>query len=326
MFKIKSLNDNKMLCGMPVKQYEMCKPDNSECIWVNENMVPHFQALGYTSMHNIRMTYAAPDWIVGRDNEPVVLLLDDANRAQLNILQACMEIIDRQSYASWALPKGSTVILTNNPDKDGYQVTTTDDAHLTRRIKLNMEFDAEDWSEWAESNGILPICIAFILKYKDVVSDRYNARLWTKFFQSLKGLGDLKSNVDMIRLIGQATLPIESLGYFTQFIAGKLADLPELTRLFTDEDKDYKAWLHKVQDCIQGDGYKADIAYIVATRLTNIMNKNEQPSDRDKARVTDLFEVDGIFRPELYTVTMRRINPAKWGVLKSEKIRKTIVG
>jgi len=96
------------LVGFPIRQFQLCKEE--ECLWIDEPAVEEFQHQGYKFTGNKRMAYCAPEWIAGK-GENGILILDDFTRADQRFLQACMELIDRQSYISWKLPKGWTIIL-----------------------------------------------------------------------------------------------------------------------------------------------------------------------------------------------------------------------
>ena len=63
-----------------------------------------------------------------------MLVLDDYNRGSSLMLNACMRITDEQETASWSLPKGSTVILTSNPDdgEESFNVSSGDSAQKSR--------------------------------------------------------------------------------------------------------------------------------------------------------------------------------------------------
>ena len=80
--------------------------------------------------------------------------LQDNTLADSRFLQACMDLIDRQEYISWKLPKDWHIILSTNPDDGKYLVNAIDDAQKTRFISLEMKWDAEVWAKWAESKGI----------------------------------------------------------------------------------------------------------------------------------------------------------------------------
>jgi hypothetical protein len=44
------------------------------------------------------------------------------------LMQAVMEIINLQAFTSWSLPKGSTIILSENPDNADYTLGVSLDA------------------------------------------------------------------------------------------------------------------------------------------------------------------------------------------------------
>ena len=69
-----------------------------------------------------------------------------------------MSLIDRQSYVSWKLPKGWTIILSTNPDDGNYQVTSLDVAQATRFSTINLKFDIECWMRYAEELGVDTRC------------------------------------------------------------------------------------------------------------------------------------------------------------------------
>ena len=54
-------------------------------------------------------------------------------------MQATMEILDRQEYVSWKLPKNWHILLTTNPDNGDYNVTSLDVAQKTRFISVELK-------------------------------------------------------------------------------------------------------------------------------------------------------------------------------------------
>jgi hypothetical protein len=74
------------------------------------------------------------------------------------MVNACMTLIDEQRYNSWALPKGSTIILSTNPDNGDFMVQSEDKAHETRRLKMQMKADVDIWAHWAEGYGVDSRC------------------------------------------------------------------------------------------------------------------------------------------------------------------------
>ena len=121
--------------------------------WVDELAVSDYLKNGYKMTGKNRMSYCAPEWIADK-KKGGILLLDDWNRADVRFIQACMELVDRQTYISWTLPEDWHIILTANPDNGDYMVNSVDAAQKTRYITANLKFDVDVWAKWAEANGM----------------------------------------------------------------------------------------------------------------------------------------------------------------------------
>lgn len=98
------------LAGFPIKEYEIKRDENTK--WIPESMLPLYVKAKWIPTTNSRMSYAQPEWIVGKE-KPMILFLDDFSRANHMFMQAIMEVCDRQEFVSWKLPAGSTVVLKN---------------------------------------------------------------------------------------------------------------------------------------------------------------------------------------------------------------------
>jgi MoxR-like ATPase len=134
------------LVGFPIRQFEV--EINNEKTWVDEHAFDEYLKLGYKSTGQNRMSYCPPEWIANKEKGGI-LLLDDWNRADVRFIQAIMELIDRQQYVSWSLPKDWHIILTANPDNGDYLVNSIDNAQKTRFISVNLKFDIDCWGKWA---------------------------------------------------------------------------------------------------------------------------------------------------------------------------------
>jgi len=153
---LSQIDDLSEITGFPIKEYEVLKTekDVQKVRWVPEAILSVAAEKGWVSSGKIRMGYAKPEWLVGNDKTPIGLVLDDFNRCQPRFLQAIMEIVDNQTYFSWTLPKGSTVVLSSNPDNGEYNVTTEDTAQTSRYFEVNCKFDAKIWARYAESINV----------------------------------------------------------------------------------------------------------------------------------------------------------------------------
>jgi len=235
--------------------------------WVDELAVQEYLKQGYKITGKNRMSYCAPEWIADA-KEGGILLLDDWNRADTRFIQAVMELIDRQSYISWTLPKNWHIILTANPDNGDYMVNSVDSAQKTRYVTANLKFDVNVWAQWAEGAGIDTRCINFLLLHPELVTQETNARSITTFFNAISSFESFEDNLSMIQMIGEGSVGDAFASMFTTFINNKLDKLVTPKDLLTHESEQYI--LNELRSCIgKDDTYRADIASTLATRLGN---------------------------------------------------------
>ena len=236
-------------------------------MWVDELAVQEYLKNGYKMTGKNRMSYCAPEWIADA-KAGGILLLDDWNRADTRFIQAVMELIDRQTYISWSLPKDWHIILTANPDNGDYMVNSVDSAQKTRYVTANLKFDVNIWAQWAESAGIDTRCINFLLLHPELVTQETNARSITTFFNAISSFEKFEDNLSLIQMIGEGSVGDEFASMFTTFINNKLDKLVTPKDLLTHENESYI--LGELRGSIgQDDTYRADIAATLATRLGN---------------------------------------------------------
>ena len=235
--------------------------------WVDELAVDNYLKNGWKMTGKNRMSYCAPEWIADK-KKGGILLLDDWNRADVRFIQACMELVDRQTYISWTLPKDWHIILTANPDNGDYMVNSVDSAQKTRYITANLKFDVNVWAKWAEEAGIDSRCINFLLMHPELVTQETNARSISTFFNAISSIEKFEESLSLIQMIGEGSVGDEFSSMFTMFINNKLDKLVTPMDLLTHADEKYI--LGELRSCIgKDDTYRADIASALATRLAN---------------------------------------------------------
>ena len=266
--------------------------------WVDELAVQEYLKQGFKMTGKNRMSYCAPEWIADA-KAGGILLLDDWNRADTRFIQAVMELIDRQTYISWTLPKDWHIILTANPDNGDYMVNSVDSAQKTRYVTANLKFDVNVWAQWAEGAGIDTRCINFLLLHPELVTQETNARSITTFFNSISSFEKFEDNLSLSQMIGEGSVGDEFASMFTTFINNKLDKLVTPKDLLTHDNEAYI--LGELRGCVgKDDTYRADIASTLATRLGNysVVYSNENTvsqkvTDRLKALCTqDYFTND----------------------------------
>ena len=107
-----------------------------------------------------RTDFTPPYWFP-QDGQPIVLFLDELNRARPEILQTVMDLTLNRKLAGKALPEGSHVISAVN-DGDEYQLTDLDPALVSRFNIYEFKPTVEEWLNWAVSQGLDERVINFI--------------------------------------------------------------------------------------------------------------------------------------------------------------------
>ena len=99
-----------------------------------------------------KTTFMPPYWFP-MDGKPIVLFLDELNRARPEILQTVMDLVLNRKLAGRPLPEGSRIISACN-DGDEYQLTDLDPALVSRFNIYTFRPSAEEWLLWAEREGL----------------------------------------------------------------------------------------------------------------------------------------------------------------------------
>ena len=93
-------------------------------------------------------------WLIQSCTEPVVLFLDEVDRATTEVRQGIFELTDSRKIAGWTLHKDTIVVAAVNGGDHGdqYQVNEMDPAELDRYTVFDVEPSVEDWLEWGKDN------------------------------------------------------------------------------------------------------------------------------------------------------------------------------
>jgi len=284
------------LVGFPIRQFEV--EINNEKTWVDEHAFDEYMKLGYRSTGLNRMSYCPPEWISGKE-EGGILLLDDWNRADVRFIQAVMELIDRQQYISWTLPKNWHIILTANPDNGDYLVNSIDNAQKTRFISVQLKFDIDCWGKWAEENDIDGRCINFLLMHPELVTTNVNSRSVSMFFNSISSLKSFDDSLPLIQMIGEGSVGPEFSSLFTMFINNKLDKMISPESIFKQDEKYVMTTLKSLVG--KEDKYRADIASTLSTRIVNYLDlyAKNNPVEKDTINRISKLVTEEIFTTDI---------------------------
>ena len=126
---------------------------------------------GYPDLEGMKkngiMTMCMPSWFMRAVKEPVVLMLDEMNRALPGVQQSAFQLVlDRElgndeDGVPYKLHPETRIIAAVNHGAE-YDVNDMDPALLRRFWVCDIEPTSTDWIEWANENGIDSVMIDFI--------------------------------------------------------------------------------------------------------------------------------------------------------------------
>ena len=307
------------LVGFPIRQFEMISEDSKE--WVDENSVEDYRKKGFNSTGLNRMSYCPPEWISGKEKGGI-LLLDDWNRADMRFIQAVMELVDRQQYISWKLPKDWHIILTANPDNGDYLVNSIDNAQKTRFISVNLKFDLKCWGKWAEENQLDGRCINFMLMHPELVTKEVNSRSVSMFFNSISSVKNFEESLPLIQMIGEGSVGSEFSTLFTMFINNKLDKMISPENIITQDEKYV---MNTIKGLVGKDKeYRADIASTLGTRISNYLEYFSKDNPIEKPIIERITKIvtEKVFATDVSYNMVKSIynsNPNKFKLMMLNK-------
>jgi len=146
--------------------------------------------------------FMPPYWFP-TDGKPIVLFLDELNRARPEVLQTIMDLALNKKLAGKQLPEGSRIISAVNSGEE-YQLTDLDPALVSRFNIYNFRPTPSEWLLWAAENGVDERVINFIQEHSDqldgVATDIDNGlektpdrRGWKRVSDMIEGVSDIDS-------------------------------------------------------------------------------------------------------------------------------------
>ena len=146
-----------------------------------------------------RTDFTPPYWFP-QDGQPIVLFLDELNRARPEILQTVMDLTLNRKLAGKALPEGSHVISAVN-DGEEYQLTDLDPALVSRFNIYEFRPTVEEWLNWAAGQNLDERVINFIQDnptWLDGDSSEYKGLEKSADRRAWKHVSDIMLKVDTI--------------------------------------------------------------------------------------------------------------------------------
>ena len=187
-----------------------------------------------------RTDFMLPYWFPV-DDKPVILFLDELNRARPEVLQTVMDLTLNRKLAGKSLPLGSRIISAVNNGNE-YQLTDLDPALVSRFNIYEFSPTVEDWLEWAKKSGIDRRIISFIsenpdfLDEADIQNENDNferhpdRRSWERTSKIIKNVSPLTNSHRV--LIG-GIIGNRATSFFFEFIAQ--TEIPSAKEVLHDD-------------------------------------------------------------------------------------------
>ena len=120
--------------------------------------------VGLPSIEGNSTRFNPPDWFKAACDKPVVLFLDEVDRATMEVRQGIFELTDSRKLNGHNLHEDTLVFAAVNGGEHGaqYQVGEMDPAELDRWTVFDIEPTVEDWLNWAKDSGISEVIWNFI--------------------------------------------------------------------------------------------------------------------------------------------------------------------
>ena len=149
-----------------------------------------------------RTDFTPPYWFP-QDGQPIVLFLDELNRARPEILQTVMDLTLNRKLAGKALPEGSHVISAVNEGEE-YQLTDLDPALVSRFNIYEFKPTVEEWLNWAVGQKLDERVVNFIQDNPTWLDGDPNSKEYKGLDKSAdrrawKHLSDIMLKVDTIK-------------------------------------------------------------------------------------------------------------------------------
>lgn len=116
-----------------------------------------------------------------------ILMLDEFNCASETILPAMLSFLQNKNIGEYKLPEGWCIVLAGNPSDINRSAKNLDTALTDRVRKINIEFKADDFLEYAREKKFHPVVMdylnsnhenIYILNTQSIGADPVTARGW----------------------------------------------------------------------------------------------------------------------------------------------------
>ena len=215
--------------GKSTVVYQYAAQQNMEVVERRASQMTEGDLVGLPSIEANSTRFNPPDWFKAACDRPVVLFLDEVDRATLEVRQGIFELTDSRKLNGHKLHDDTLIFAAVNGGEHGaqYQVGEMDPAELDRWTVFDIEPSVEDWLAWANDSGISQEIFNFInqnrshLEHTDDFEPNKvypSRRSWERLDQCLSQAGLLEDASPALFNLTSAFVGFEAAVAFNDFI------------------------------------------------------------------------------------------------------------
>ncbi|MDB4337676.1 AAA family ATPase [bacterium] len=168
--------------------------------------------------------FCPPDWYARACKEPVVLFMDELNRATPEVIQAAFQIVLDRELNGHKLHPDTRVFAAVNVGSE-YEVNEMDPALLRRFWSIELEPTHEDFLNWAEGR-LAPVIVDFIRQHAEHLRPTTavepgkvapNPASWERLDTSLKHMGEVEQASDIWYPVALGMVGVEAAISLVEF-------------------------------------------------------------------------------------------------------------
>ncbi len=215
--------------GKSTVVYQFADKNNLEVVERRASQMTEGDLVGLPTIEDNSTTFNPPDWFKAACDRPVVLFLDEVDRATLEVRQGIFELTDSRKLNGHNLHPDTLVFAAVNGGEHGsqYQVGEMDPAELDRWTVFDIDPTVEDWLSWASDADISPEIWNFINQNRTHLehTDDYepnkvypSRRSWERLDQCLTQAGLLEEASPALYTLTSAFVGFEAAVAFNDYV------------------------------------------------------------------------------------------------------------
>lgn len=136
--------------------YQYANKINSPVVERRASQMTEGDLVGLPTIEDNSTKFNPPDWFKRACDEPVILFLDEVDRATIEVRQGIFELTDSRKLNGHVLHPDTLIFAAVNGGESGdqYQVGEMDPAELDRWTVFDIDPTVEDWLAWAKDADI----------------------------------------------------------------------------------------------------------------------------------------------------------------------------